>query len=260
MPSLDPTPGFVARSPRVTGADRVRVGLLGLNAWTVVFLVPTLHLPEVGAVAWLAAAAALAALGAGWAALGRRGELARVLLLGLFPPALGLGVAASPELVEREVFDPITVLLAGASLLAFVAVAARVSARHEALKPATSQPSSTRDPVGEPGVRRWTRRALLALAAAGGFGMVAVAPVWTDRAARVAHWGEARDDGAVLAIVVAAVVAAFALGGVVGPGLRAERRPAKADRASRRRLLLALLVAGGCAAGWLALRVLDAAP
>ncbi|MEZ4339786.1 MAG: hypothetical protein R3B82_24460 [Sandaracinaceae bacterium] len=234
------------------------MALLGLNAWAVVFLVPTLHLPDVGGWAWAAAAAALVPFAVGLSALGRRGDLARLMLLGLYPPLLGVSVAVSPELVEREVFDPITVLLAAASLLVFVGVAARGCARSEALKPSTTQPSGTREPVGEPRARRWIRRALLALTAAGGFAMVGVAPVWTDRSARAARWGEAQDDGAVLAIVVASVAAAFVIGAIVGPGLRAERRPAKETRTSRRRLWLALAVAAACAAGWLVLAQLDA--
>lgn len=246
------------RSARVTGTERARVGLLGLNAWGVVFLVPTLHLPEAGGWAWTAAVAAIAVLAAGLAALGERTALSRVALLALYPPALGLAIVASPELVEREVFDPLTVVLGAASLLAYAAVAARACARAEERKPSTWQPSGTRDPVVEPAARRWMRRILLALAGLGGLAIVGVAPVWTDRATRAARWGEAQDDGAVLAIVVATVTAAFAIGAIVGPGLRAERRATTEATATRRRLALALVVAAGAAFGWLALAWLDA--
>ncbi|MCB9598649.1 MAG: hypothetical protein H6719_38390, partial [Sandaracinaceae bacterium] len=127
--------------------------LLGLNAWVVVFLVPSLHLPDRGLAAWALAGTGLALLAAGIAGLGARPEAARIALLALYPSVLGLAVAASPALVEREVFDPLTSVLGGASLLAYVALAARSCARAEDLRPSTSHPSAGRDPVAEPRAR-----------------------------------------------------------------------------------------------------------
>lgn len=231
--------------------------LLGLNAWVVVFLVPSLHLPDRGLAAWALAGTGLALLAAGIAGLGARPEGARIALLALYPSVLGLAVAASPALVEREVFDPLTSVLGGASLLAYVALAARSCARAEDLRPSTSHPSAGRDPVAEPRARRWMRRALLGLTAVGGFVMVAVAPVWATRAERAALWGEARDDGAVLAVVVASVTAALAIGAIVGPALRAERRPNRSVLGGRRSLWLSLGLAAAALAGWLVLEYLD---
>ncbi|MBX3269485.1 MAG: hypothetical protein KF729_04460 [Sandaracinaceae bacterium] len=243
---------------RGNGPDRARVGLLGLNAWAVIFLVPSLHLPAEGSgPAWAAALVGLALLGGGVVALGRRPDAARAVLLALFPVALGLTGVARPALVEREVLDPLTALAGAGSLLAFVAAAAWALARGDALKPATTAPTRAREPVVEPPGRRWTRRALLGLTGAGGFAIVAVAAL-TSRAERLAAWGEAREDGVVLAIVVASVLAAFAVGGIVGPALRAERRPAAAEKLRRRRVALALALAALAACGWGALAYFDA--
>ena len=255
-----PTPEHPLEGPDVTAVERVRLGLLGLNAWVVVFLVPTLHLDLAVQPSDLLALLPLAVLGAGVVWLGSRPDLARTALLAFFPPALGLAVAVRPELIEREIFDPITILLGAASLLAYTAAAAHACGRPQGVKPTSAHPSRSRDPVVEPPARRWTRRVLLTLAALGGFAIVGVAPVWTERMRRAERWGEAIDDGAVLTIVVAALAASFAIGAVIGPALRAERRSKVSPTRRKRRLALAALVATAAGVGWLLLNHFDGAP
>lgn len=240
--------------------ERLRVGLLGLNAWIVVFLVPTLYLGLGDLVSTLLALAPLALLALGVTSLQIRPDVARGALLVGFPPALGLAVAARPDLVTRGIFDPLTVGLGAASLIAFVAFAARACVRPDRTKPATAQEGRAREPVVEPASRRWLRRILVAVTALGAAAVVGMAPVAADRAALAERWGDSLDDALVLAVVVATVVSAFAIGAIVGPGLRAER-PAHATKARRRRrVLLSVVLAAAAGAAWLVLSYLDANP
>jgi hypothetical protein len=61
-----------------------------------------------------------------------------------------------------------------------------------------------------------------------------------------------------LTSVVAAVVAALALGTLVGPALRAQRTRSDDPARSRRRLAAAMLIATAAGVGWLVLRHFDA--
>lgn len=236
-------------------ADAWRVGLLGLNAWVVIVLFPSVRVGAEGPLQVALAALALAVLAGGlWLLVRGRRELARWILLGATPPALALPIALRPALVEREVLDPPTLLLAVVSMIAWLAATTHAVARPTRVKPALAQVLVGKEPVSEPAARRWTRRALLAITSLGAFAIAVLAPAWTDRSARLEAWGEAADDGAVLTSVAAAIAGALVLGVVVGPGLRAERARSRDAARRRRRLALALLVATLAAAAWLTLR------
>jgi len=250
----------ITTSSDVTGVERLRVGLLGLNAWIVVFLVPTLHLGLGDLLSSALALAPLLMLAGGLGALQVRPDVARGALLVGFPPTLGLAVAARPDLVEREIYDPLTVGLGAASLLAYVAFAARACVRPDRTKPVTAQEGRAREPVVEPAARRWMRRVLLGVTSLGAAAVVGIAPVAADRAALAERWGDSLDDALVLTVVVATVAAAFALGAVVGPALRAERKGRATRGRRRRRVLVSVVLAAAAGAAWLALNLLDANP
>ncbi|HJL17226.1 MAG TPA: hypothetical protein RMH99_16280 [Sandaracinaceae bacterium LLY-WYZ-13_1] len=235
------------------------MGLLGVNAWLVSYLLPTLHVGAGDAWMVLGASAPLMVLAAGVALLGPRPGWARWVLLALYPPALGAVIAVRRELGAHEAYDETTSLLAVAAWLAYATAAAHASTRDRRVKPASPHPLVGKQPVREPPARRWLRRGLLATAATGGFAVAVLAPALGARRARTEAWGEAADDGAVLTSVVAAVVAAAALGAIVGPGLRAARAPRSARARSRRRLALASLVAVASGIAWLLLRHFDRA-
>jgi len=244
----------------VTSVERIRVGLLGLNAWIVVYLVPTVHLGMGDLLSTLLALAPLALLALGLGSLQVRPDVARGALLVGFPPALGLAAAARPDLVARGIVDPLSVGLGAASLLAFVAFAARACVRPDRTKPATAQEGRAREPVVEPASRRWLRRILLAVSALGAAAVVGVAPVAADRAALAERWGDALDDALVLAVVVASVASAFALGAIVGPALRAERKSSATEARRRRRASVSIVLAMAAGAAWAVLGYLDANP
>ena len=237
-------------------AGRPRALLLGINAWLVVHLIPTLH---VGGASWttsLVAGLPLLALGLGVRWLGHRESPARWLLLAIFPTSMAVTVAVD----GRDAYDPVTALVGGLSLLAYLAAAAHASSRPLDVKPTTIRAASAKEPVAEPPRRRWTRRALLLASALGSIAIVAIAPTWASESERASAWGEAADDGAVLTVVVAMVIAAFALGAIVGPSLRAERRPVgDLPARRRRRIATAMLVGTAAAMGWLVLYHFDGA-
>lgn len=235
----------------------LRVGILGLNAWTVALLIPTLHVGVGTTLETLLAISPLIALGLGVYWLDQRRAWARWALLGAVGPALCLAIALRDELVAREAFDPAGMLLAAVSLLAYLAAAAHALTRPRAPRESSVHPLRTKEPVAEPAPRRWLRRALLGTASMGALAIAVLAPAWAERSARVEAWGDAADDGAVLTAIVAAISAAVALGAVIGPGLRADRKPRDPAK-DRRRFALSLGVAIVGAIGWLVLRQLDA--
>ncbi|HEY8429692.1 MAG TPA: hypothetical protein VIL20_15010 [Sandaracinaceae bacterium] len=232
-----------------------RIGLLGLNAWAVVVLAPALH----AGAGLLTTLLPLPALAYGLLSLRRRVEHARWALLFGVPAGIGAVLAIERPLTEHDAYGPVGLVLAAASLLAFVAAAAAAVGRERAVTPAVTQPLAGKEPVVEPRARRVLRRALLAVAALAALSMTVLAPSLADRRERAARWGEAADDAAALTAVVAAVAACVALGAVVGPALRAERRRSD-PRRHRRRLALAMFIATAAFVGWLVLRHFDARP
>lgn len=252
----DPNTAETTDSRKVAVEGRLRTLLLGTNAWLVVYLIPALHGGSASFPTSLLATWPLLALALGVSWLGRRESPSRWLLLGIFPTS----VAAAVALQGAETYDPITALVGGLSLLAYLAAAAHASSRPLKVKPTTIRAASAKEPVAEPARRRWTRRALLAASALGSLAIVAVAPTWVSEGDRASAWGEAAEDGAVLTVVVAMVIAAFALGALVGPSLRAERRPRRdLPGRRRRRIAAAMLVGTAAAMGWLVLHHFDAA-
>ena len=241
-----------ARTPPVR--THARVALLALNAWLVVLALPVLHVGAASGSLLLAAAPlGLVAIGL-WA---RSVAAARALLLGGFPPALALAVAFYPELVERDAYGPFGMGVAALSLVGYVAAAAHATGGALAILPHEEHPASPKEPVAEPPARRWLRRFLLGAGTIGALAIAVVAPAAGRHRELVERWGEAAPDAAVLAAVVAGLLAAVALGGVIGPALRAERS-ARPPAARRRVLAVALFVATVAGMAWLLLAYFDA--
>lgn len=236
---------------------KLRVALLGLNAWVISLLVPMLHV-GVDPKGALITSLPLVVLGLGLAALGRNVEHARWLLLAGYPPSIGGVLAWRSELTVREVHGTLGLALAALSLLAFTAAVARACAptpRNLASPPVRLE----RAPVAEPARRRWLRRALLGISGAGSLALVLLAPTFLSRSERLERWGKAADDATVLAIVVATVLSCALMGMVVGPALRAPRLGSERPTQRQQRLAISMLIAVAAAVGWLVLRHFDRA-
>ncbi len=239
-------------------ADAVRVGILGVNAWLVALVIPAARLALGSPLEIALGLAPPVALGLGLAWMERRPGAARWALLGGFAPSLCLAIAARPALAEGEAYAPVTAALAAVSLLAFLAAAAHAVGRGGPPREATVHPLRSKDPVSEPVGRRWTRRTLLAITGVGALAIGVVAPVWGGAAGRTEAWGDAASEGIALTSVIGCLVAAVALGAVVGPGLRAERAGAERASQDRRRLVGSLVGAALLGGLWLLLTLLDA--
>jgi hypothetical protein len=255
----EPEGALQRAAERPAGAARARLAILGVNAWIVALLVPSLHLDvwrdggglDLGLLVSIAPLVVLAVA----LAVPHRGA-ARWGLLAGYPASIALALAVRGELAERDAHGTIGLVLAALSLLAFVAAAAHASSH----QPGSAQRETPleRDPVAEPVARRWVRRALLAIAAAGALALTLVAPTLGGRRARVERWGEAADDATVLAAVVASTVACVAIGAIIGPALRAARPGSHPPAQRQRRLAASMLLAVAAGVGWLVLRHFDA--
>lgn len=254
----------MSEKPHTTVSDahdeppvRLRVALLGLNAWVVALLVPSLHI-GLGSLDAIVTSVPLVVLAIGVAMLGGNRDRARWALLAGYPASIGAVLAFRTELTERDAYGLFGLALAALSLLAFTAAAAHACSL---VRPsgALTQTPLERDPVAEPFSRRWARRALLAITAAGALAVTLIAPTATSRREQVERWGEAADDATVLTSVVAATVACIAIGIVVGPALRATRASSDTPVRRQRRLAAAMLVAAAAGVGWLVLRHFDRA-
>src|SRR5512134_479976 len=148
-PPIPDAPGTATRA--ADPATLARVVLLGLNAWLVVLLIPSLHVGLVGPGDLMVLAVPLTALACGIALIAR-GSLAaaRWILLALVPATLGGAIAVRPALVELEAYGTIGVTLAAASVLAFLAASAHAVSADRELKPAVAQPLVGKEPVVEP--------------------------------------------------------------------------------------------------------------
>lgn len=244
-------------SAPATEREALQLVALGLNAWVVAVLVPAIHAGSLGLVGTLVASLPLVVLAAGVMQLRADPGRARWALLFGVPAALGAVLAWNGQLATRDAYGTIGLALAAASLLAFTGAAARAVSRDRVGKRAESQPLAGKEPVAEPRARRIVRRLLLATTALFTFAMTVLAPTLAGRRERVRIWGDGADDATVLSAVVATLIAALALGTVIGPALRASRTRRDHPTRARRRIAAAMLIATCAGVGFLLLRHLD---
>ncbi len=212
-----------------TGADRagstpwaIALVALGLECWVLAALVPRLRYGLSSPLDGLLAALPLAFLAAG--ALGTQASRAQVVALLLaFPVTLAATVAARTDLTERDAWGPLTTALLAASAMGYVALAMVRVAAPPLLRAASPQPLPLE---AQRHLSDHTRngRLVLGLALAFGWSGIAILPFWDGRAAAVQRFGEAADDAATFAVIVAALAFSIVAGAIVGPGLRARKR------------------------------------
>ncbi|MFW5924967.1 MAG: hypothetical protein ACOC9O_02050 [Myxococcota bacterium] len=227
------------RAPGASGA--LRIAVLGLNAWAVVVFVPVLFEPR--KTAGVLAIAALALLAGGVRALLRWPSAASWTLLGAFPATLAAGVASLPRDGDQPMQGTVSLALAAVSFIAFILVTARACARPPSIRPEATRPLDEANGAPVPASRRAVARgAFLAIAAAGAFTLVTVAPTWGTRRRLELAWNGAADEAAVLTAVFAGVIAISALALIVAPAMR-RRRPRRRPPTRQLQIRVALLVA-----------------
>lgn len=233
---------------RGIGLEMGRVMVLGLNAWTVMLLLPMILASPRSATAILWLVPPLLPLTAGIAALPRSRPLSAWLLLGGFPIAVVAIMAALPALVVDSPFSTPGVALGALCLCAFGAAAALSAGRPRQLRETSTRPLTSVAPTQEHTGRRWVRRAVLFVTTAGAAALAWLAPAVGDRTGYQAAWGDTAREAATLTAVVGGALAVSIVALFVGPSLRASRtRPPSSRRVRRRVGWLLLSVAIGAA-------------
>ena len=195
---------------------------LGLECWVLATLVPRLRYGLPSLLDGVLAALPLLFLLGGALAAGPSRKQALSLLLA-FPITLAASVAARSDLTERDAWGPLTTGLLAASLSGYLALAMVRVSEPAVLRAATPQPLPIE---AQRQLSDQTRngRLVLGLALAFGWAAIAILPFWEGRADTVLRFGEAADDAATLAVIVASLAFAIVAGAIVGPGLRARKR------------------------------------
>ncbi len=219
---------------RATPARRRRahVVVLGTALW-IWLLAVVLPMIELGVGGWGGALVALGfpiviALGLGLdqAAFPRKTaflrRVAEAALFGLAPLVLVAALASRAELVSREVLGPLHAALLTGAAATYLAAVAHLSTTHAMQRQAAPQslPPSAR--IVEPRWPRWIRALLVGTAALAAIALVAVAPLLSGHATRLARFGiDGAETAALLAGVLGLACGVITLGVMVAPSLRA---------------------------------------
>jgi len=218
--------------------------ILGLNAWSVLLLVPFLVAAPTALDGLLWLLLPLVALAVGTKLQGRvdRGG-ADVWLLAVFPATIALVMIRLPGLPGQSPHGPLSLILGAVSLIAFAAATAAASSRSRSRRPCRQVPLGHAQAFSEPVRTSWIRRSMLLLAISGAFGLSFVAPLLAGRDGYEAAWGEAANAAFVLTAVVGASLGCAILAVFVGPALRASRKRPRSTLMANRRFLLFMSVA-----------------
>lgn len=149
-------------------------------------------------------------------------RLTEAVLFGIAPLFLVAALAARTELVPREVLGTLhAALIAGASA-AYLAAVAHLSTTHAHERRARPQPLPPSARIVEPRWPRALRGLLVGGTALAALALVAVAPLVTGHATRLARYGiDGAETAALLAAVLGLAAGIVALGAIVAPALRA---------------------------------------
>jgi hypothetical protein len=232
--------------PEMAGGfgDLARVGVLGANAWIVIFFIPFMWFGTRYPAAWGAAAAAPIMLAGGLLALKRSQRVARWVLLAGVPAGLAAAASTVPAWPPVAAEHAAVVALAAASLLAYGTVTARACSMPVGSRPSVAAPlREARDPGPEAHRRARWRGAMLVGTGIGAFALTVVAPAWVDPAVLRRDWGRAAAEAAVLTAVAAGVLAMVVMTLFVAPALRRRRRPLRPPGPLALRVTLLLLLA-----------------
>lgn len=219
---------------------------VGVNAWAVMALVPSLLAAKPNMAALAATCCPLLVLGLGTGLLRRSPRLARWLLFAGFPPALAGATIATGHWAIREPYPPLGVVLGVASFMAYLGVTAWALGRPSELRWSAARPLGRVDSEEPPKPRRQLQRLLVGLGTVGAVTLALGAPFVGGRDQLQRQWGEAAPEAATMTTVVAAALATAVLAVFVAPATRRARTrdPSPRQVAVRVTLLLVMVLAG----------------
>ncbi|MBK8172056.1 MAG: hypothetical protein IPK60_17165 [Sandaracinaceae bacterium] len=220
--------------------DALRVAFLGLNAWAVVILIPSLHAEGIERAPLLVLP--LLALIVVGVSIYRMWRAIPWVALVLFPCTIAGTIALEPRLRRGDAFS-VYMLVAGVlSFAAYAAVAAIAAGRRTQLRQTTEHALAQRAKHVVDRHRTTLRRGLLIFGAAVAVALIAVAPYVGVRRSLDDAWKDASAEGATLTALVAGILATLVIATFVGPALRAPRRRSSREKINRARRVVPLLL------------------
>lgn len=223
--------------------DALRVGFLGLNAWAVLILIPSLNAEGLTRAPVLGLP--LLALIAVGIAVHRTWQSTPWIVFVLFPCTLALTVALEPRLRYGDAFSVYMIVAGILSFAAYGVVAALAAGRRTQLRQTTEHALAQRTRPVLDRHRTTLRRALLGFGAVLAVALIAVAPYVGVKRTLDDAWKDASREGATLTAVVASALATLILATLVGPGLRAQRQRGPKEKLHRARRVIPLLLLVG---------------
>lgn len=237
--------GWIERAP-----PRARVIWLGLCAWAITAVLPTLHrTAQLGILDVALLGLPLVLLGVGLSLEPRLPRLTGYVLLSGYPVAIALAMSRFEQELSLITYSPASLLFALVALAGYAASASQLLAAH------SPELSVEHKPLGEvPPSDEHARKQRTGLFVLGAVTVACVAIVlwgsFQSPAGYREHWGRTAPAGATLTALLSGLVGAAAVA-FVAPGLRAERRRPRRDQGRLRKVLRPLLAALSFAALYL---------
>jgi hypothetical protein len=167
----------------------------------------------------------------------RRETVARWILLGVFPGAIGLSLSLGDERVRESAHTALSMPLCAAALLAYGAAAVSACRKRPSLLEAEIHALNGREAEARP---KRLRRFVIGAVLLGSLAITVVAPLWPPYPQAAAAWGDAAEAGAVLTALVAMATAVSVIVVHLGSALR--RSEARGETLRQRRNRFATLL------------------
>lgn len=238
----------IAADPGRIGRAVVRVGALGLNAWTIAVALPARVGGALGIADLVLISLPLVALALGLRALARENGAALGLLAVGVPVLLATAVAARTDPMLGEHYTTATTILAAFSTLAYVIATADALGRPARLRPTKESKLALATRVRP--AARGLRALVLGTTSTVALVLTVVLPELGSHESAIEAWGEAADEGRVLTALVGGAVACIVTAVIVGPALRAPRSGPVRPGERTLPVTLSLVVAATGAIAW----------
>lgn len=219
---------------------------LGINVWITHVLLALVAngAPEgqyfVGVFALLCLLLGVAArMSAAFGDTERREAVARWILLGVYPGAIGLSLSLGNERVRESAYSALSMPLCAAALLAYGAAAVSACRKRPNLLEAEIHALNGREAQLRP---KRLRRFVVGAVLLGSLAITVVAPLWPPYPRAAEAWGDAAEAGTVLTALVAMATAVSVIVVHLGSTLRRSEERGETLRQRRNRFATLLFL------------------